>query len=280
VFPRLFQIGNFYLPTYGVLVASGVLLGLWISVCNSEKQGINGDDAWNLGIYMVLAGIVGAKILYIINDWSEYSGGHWREIFSLNTLQAGGVFSGWLLAALAMGAWYMRRHRMPPLRTMDAFAPGLAFGHVLGRFGCFSAGCCYGKPTTHFWGVTFTNPLANLVSQTPLGVKLEPTQLIEAAAEFFNFVFLMWLLKRKKFDGQVFAAFMMLYGIERFLIEFLRGDEGRGAVFGGLMSGTQLIAICLVLGGGLIWWLKSGSVLSLPAPVPGQPTLASQKPRR
>jgi phosphatidylglycerol---prolipoprotein diacylglyceryl transferase len=280
VFPRLFQIGNFYLPTYGVLVASGVLLGLWISVRNSEKQGINGDDAWNLGIYMVLAGIVGAKILYIINDWSEYSGGHWREIFSLNTLQAGGVFSGGLIAALAMGAWYMRQRRMPPLRTMDAFAPGLAFGHVLGRFGCFSAGCCYGKPTNQFWGVTFTNPLAKLVSQTPLGVKLEPTQLIEAAAEFINFVFLMWLLKRKKFDGQVFASFMMLYGIERFLIEFLRGDEGRGEVFGGLISGTQLIAICLVLGGGLIWWLKSGSVLTLPAPVHGQPTLASQKTRR
>ena len=279
MFPRLFQIGNFYLPTYGVLVASGVLLGLWISVRNSEKQGINGDDAWNLGIFMVLAGIVGAKILYIINDWSSYAH-NWREIFSLNTLQAGGVFSGGLLAALAVGAWYMRRHHMPLLRTTDAFAPGLAIGHVLGRFGCFSAGCCYGKPTTHFWGVTFTNQLANSVSQTPLGVKLEPTQLIEAAAEFFNFVFLMWLLKRKKFDGQVFAAFIMLYGVERFLIEFLRGDEGRGVVFGGLMSGTQLIAICLVIAGGLVWWLKSGSLLTSPSAVPVRSTLASQKARR
>lgn len=279
MFPRLFQIGNFYLPTYGVLVASGVLLGLWISVRNSEKRGLNGDDAWNLGIFMVLAGIVGAKILYIVNDWSSYAH-NWKEIFSLNTLQAGGVFSGGLLAALAVGAWYMRSHHMPLLRTTDAFAPGLAIGHVLGRFGCFAAGCCYGKETSHFWGVTFTNQLANLVSQTPLGVKLEPTQLIEAAAEFFNFVFLMWLLKRKKFDGQVFAAFIMLYGVERFLIEFLRGDEGRGVVFGGLMSGTQLIAICLVIGGGLIWWLKSGSSLASPSPVRGQSTLASQKARR
>jgi phosphatidylglycerol:prolipoprotein diacylglycerol transferase len=73
VFPRLFHIGSFYLPTYGVLVASGVLIGLWISVRNSEKQGINGDDAWNLGILVVLAGIIGAKILYIVNDWSYYS---------------------------------------------------------------------------------------------------------------------------------------------------------------------------------------------------------------
>ncbi|HTR23585.1 MAG TPA: prolipoprotein diacylglyceryl transferase [Terriglobales bacterium] len=280
MFPRLLQLGNFYLPTYGVLVASGVLFGLWISVRNSEKQGINGDDAWNLGIFMVLAGIVGAKILYIINDWKSYAGDHWRDIFSLNTLQAGGVFSGGLIGALVVGAWYMRRHHMPLLRTTDAFSPGLAFGHVFGRFGCFSAGCCYGKATHHFWGVTFTNPLANSVSQTPLNIPLEPTQLIEAAAEFINFVFLMWLLKRKKFDGQVFATFIMLYGVERFFIEFLRGDEGRGVVFGGLMSGTQLISIGLVIAGGLIWWLKSGSTESVPASVPGQPALAGQKSRR
>ena len=165
MFPRLFHIGSFYLPTYGLLVASGVLIGLWIIVRNSEKQGINGDDAWNLGILVVLAGIIGAKVLYIINDWSSYAN-NWREIFSLNTLQAGGVFSGGLIAAIGAGIWYMRRHHMPALRTMDGIAPGLAFGHVLGRFGCFAAGCCYGKPTSHFWGVIFTNKLANDVSGT------------------------------------------------------------------------------------------------------------------
>ena len=265
MFPRLLQIGSFYLPTYGVLVASGVLIGLWITVRNAEKQGINGDDAWNLGILVVLAGIIGAKVLYIINDWSSYSN-NWREIFSLNTLQAGGVFSGGLLAALATGIWYMRRHHMPALRTMDAIAPGLAFGHVLGRFGCFSAGCCYGKPTSHFWGVIFTNQLAHDVSGTPLGVRIEPTQLIEAAAEFFNFLLLTWLLKRKKFDGQVFGSFMILYGIERYFIEFLRDDPGRGTVFGGIMTGTQLISIGLVIGGGLIWWLRSSTQTSALSP--------------
>jgi phosphatidylglycerol---prolipoprotein diacylglyceryl transferase len=263
VFPRLFHIGTFSLPTYGLLVASGVLIGIWISVRNSEKQGINGDDAWNLGILVVLAGIVGAKILLIVNEWKAYSG-NWREIFSLNTLQSGGVFSGGLIGAFLMAAWYIRSRRMPPLRTIDGFAPGLAFGHVLGRFGCFAAGCCYGKPTDHFWGVVFTNPLAHDWTGTPLNERLEPTQLIEAAAEFFNFVVLMWLLKRKKFDGQVFASFMILYGIERYFIEFLRGDPGRGEVFNGMMSGTQLISICLVIGGGLIWWLKSGVGKAVP----------------
>ena len=118
MFPRLFHIGSFYLPTYGVLVASGVLIGILIGARNAEKQGINGDDAWNFGILVVLAGIIGAKILYVINDWSDYAN-NWREIFSLNTLQAGGVFSGGLIGAFLMAAWYMRRHRMPVARTTD-----------------------------------------------------------------------------------------------------------------------------------------------------------------
>ncbi len=256
MFPRLFHIGSFEQSTYGFLVAAGVLIGLGIGVRNSEKRGIDGDDAWNFGILVVLAGLIGAKVLYVVNDWSSYAN-DWREIFSVNTLQAGGVFSGGLIAALLMAVWYMRRHHMPMLGTTDAFAPGLAFGHVLGRFGCFSAGCCYGKPTSHFWGVVFTNPLAYSISGTPLGVRIEPTQLIEAAAEFCNFLLLTWLLKRKRFDGQVFGSFMVLYGIERYFIEFLRGDPGRGEVFGGLMTGTQLISILLAVGGGLIWWLRS-----------------------
>ena len=112
-----------------------------------------------MAFWWFCAGILGAKILYIINDWSTYA--HiWRDIFSLATLQAGGVFSGGLIGAGSLRYWY---HAPPPhagARTWDAFAPGLALGHAIGRVGCFAAGCCWGKPTTHFWGVTFTNPLA------------------------------------------------------------------------------------------------------------------------
>lgn len=263
MFPRLFHIGAFNLPTYGFLVATGVLIGMWISVRNSEKSGIDPEDAWNLGILVVLCGILGAKILYIINDWSSYAA-HPGEIFSLATLQAGGVFSGGLIGAFLAAFWYVRRRKMPPLGTCDAFAPGLALGHAIGRVGCFAAGCCWGKPTTHFWGVTFTNPLAHELVGTPLGQALEPTQLIESAVELANFVLLMWMLKRKKFDGQIFAAYLILYGVARYFIEFLRDDPGRGSVFGGIMTGTQLISIGLVVLGGFIWWLKSGAPKAVP----------------
>lgn len=245
------------MPTYGLLVSLGVLLGLWISVRNSQKQGIDPDKAWNLGIIVVMCGIVGAKVLYIIVDWSDYAA-HPGEIFSLNTLQAGGVFSGGLIGAFAAAAWYIRRHRMPALATCDAFAPGLALGHAIGRVGCFAAGCCFGKPTDHFWGVTFTNPIAHELVGTPIGEALQPTQLFESAVELLNFFILAWMLKRKKFDGQVIGTYFFLYGVARFFLEYLRGDPGRGEVFGGIITGTQLVALCLIAAGGLIWWLRPG----------------------
>ena len=97
-----------------------------------------------------------------------------------------------------------------------------------------------------------------------MNTPLEPTQLLESAVEFANFLFLMWLLKRRKFDGQIFGAFMFIYGIARFFLEYLRDDPGRGSVFNGAMTGTQLIAIGLVIAGGVIWWLRPGAK-SIPA---------------
>jgi phosphatidylglycerol---prolipoprotein diacylglyceryl transferase len=255
VFPQLFHIGSYAMPTYGVLVATGVLLGLWISVRNSARQGIKPENAWDFGIAVVLAGILGSKILYILVDWRTYAE-HPKEIFSLATLQAGGVFSGGLIGAFIVAWWFLRKHQMPALATCDAFSPGLALGHAIGRLGCFAAGCCYGKETTHWWGVSFTNPLAHANAGTPLGVPLEPTQLIESAAEFIIFGILTWMFARKKFDGQVFGAYLFLYGVARFFIEFLRDDPGRGGPYFGVLSGTQLISIGLVLGGGLIWYFR------------------------
>jgi len=157
VFPRLFQIGSFYLPTYGVLVASGVLIGLWISVRNSEKQGINGDDAWNLGILVVLAGIVGAKIFYVVNDWSSYAN-KLAPRFSASTPCRRERISGGLIGALLMAAWYMRRHHMPVLRTTTASRPVWPSVTSSALRLLFSRNAVTAKPTNHFWGVIFHNP--------------------------------------------------------------------------------------------------------------------------
>lgn len=264
--PQLFHIGSFWLPTYGLLVAAGVFLGLLVASKLSAQQGIDPDKAWNLGIIAILAAIVGAKVLLIINDWGFYMKNP-HEIFSMSTWQAGGVFYGGLIAAVAASLWYIRRNHMPVLRTCDAFAPGIALGHVLGRFGCFSAGCCYGKPTSLPWGVKFTNPLANAISGTPLNVRLQPTELYEAAVELINFFILYWMVKHKKFEGQVIGTYLFLYGVARFFLEFLRDDPGRGSVFGGAMTGTQLISIFMVLIGGALWLRRKPVVEQVAEPV-------------
>jgi phosphatidylglycerol:prolipoprotein diacylglycerol transferase len=227
----------------------------------SKQQGLDPEKAWNLGILAVLFAIIGAKLLLFINDWNWYSS-HPREIFSLSTWQAGGVFYGGLLGAIAISVWYIRRNNMPVLRTCDAFAPGLALGHAVGRVGCFAAGCCYVKHTDLPWGVTFTNPLAQTISGTPLGIPIHPTQLYESIVELANFFILFWLIRHKKFEGQVIGAYLFLYGVARYFLEFLRDDPERGSVFGGIMTGTQLISVCLVLAGGALWlWRKK-----IPAP--------------
>ncbi|HVP44052.1 MAG TPA: prolipoprotein diacylglyceryl transferase family protein, partial [Terriglobales bacterium] len=167
--PQLFHIGRFSLATYGVLAAVGLLTGLWVIVWCARRQGMDEEKTWNLGVLAILSAIVGAKLLLIAID-ARYYAAHPGEIFSLGTLQAGGVYEGGLVVGLLASYWYIRRNRMAVLATCDVFAPGVALGHGIGRLGCFAAGCCFGKPTDLPWGVTFTNPLANFINQTPLGI--------------------------------------------------------------------------------------------------------------
>lgn len=260
--PVLFHLrtawGEFNLPTYGLMAALGLMVGLSINVRLAKRQGIDPDVAWNLGIYAILSGILGAKILFVLQEWSYYAD-HPRAIFSFATLQAGGIWYGGLLGALGVSIWYVRHHRLPLLKTCDAFAPGVALGHAFGRLGCFAAGCCFGKHTDLPWGVIFTNPIANQVVGTPLGIPLHPTQIYEFLVELGNFFILLWLFKRKKFDGQVIGAYLFLYGFARYFLEFLRDDPGRGTVFGGAMSGSQFISIFMVILGGALWMRRAGA---------------------
>ena len=234
------------------MAALGMICGLTVIFRLARFRGLDPDEMWNLGGIAAFSGIFGAKALLLINDWRDYAADP-RRIFSMATLQSGGVFSGGLLVAIACCWWYLRRHKIPFLSAADVFAPGIALGHAFGRIGCLSAGCCYGRPTNLPWAITFHNPWAAEFSGTPLNVPLHPTQLYEFLAEAINFVFLYWLCKRKKFEGQVIALFMIIYGIERFIFEFFRGDPGRGEVLGGLISGTQAIALGLVVSGFLIY---------------------------
>jgi phosphatidylglycerol:prolipoprotein diacylglycerol transferase len=267
--PELFHIGAFTAYTYGVLVATGVLVGLWYARRQAPRAGLDPDRIWNLGIYMVLAALFLAKAWLVFGAWDYYSA-HLREIFSITTFQSGGIFYGGIVGAILTIVLYTYFQRMPILSVLDTFAAALPLGHALGRLGCFAAGCCYGKPTSHLWGVTFRDPSAELLAGTPLGVRLHPTQLYEAGAEFLNFIFLVWLGNRQRFQGQMLGAYFMLYGLERGTIEFFRGDPGRTMMFHGSVSLMQVVSVGLVLTGAFLWWRGLRGASPIPAAVPAR----------
>ena len=246
--PEILRIQSFVLHSYGLMVALGFLAGLWIAGRLASETGINGDKATSLGIYATVAAILGAKVLLLISDFSYYAANP-REIFSMTTLQAGGIFFGGLVAALATAAWYLRREDLPALRTADAFAPGLAIGHAIGRGGCFLAGCCWGRTTGVPWAVTFTSDVAHDLVGVPLHVPLHPTQLYEALAEAVIFVILWRRFRRPHAEGAILGLYLILYPAFRFVIEFYRERSANSFPFGGPVSITQYLAVLLVTAG-------------------------------
>jgi phosphatidylglycerol:prolipoprotein diacylglycerol transferase len=248
--PKLISIGNYYLPTYGVMVALAFLAGLGITVKLARRSGLNAELVTNLAVYVALAGMLGAKILMILFDWNGYMANP-RTIFSLTTLQAAGVFQGGLILALVTAILYMRQQKMPLLGTSDAFAPGLALGHAIGKVGCFAAGCCWGIETKLPWAVTFRSADANILTGVPLNVALHPSQLYESGAEALVFGFLYWRFGKPHAPGQIIGLYLVISSILRFLIEFTRNHE-QALPFGLPLSITQWITIGLAAAGAVL----------------------------
>lgn len=257
--PILFRIGSFHMPTYGVLLATGLLLAIYTALRLGRREGLDSGRLLDFSIWLIVVGVVGAKVLMIITDWRSYRS--LGEIFSFATLQAAGVFYGGFAAATLFAFWYVRVYQLPVRKIFDIYAPAIALGQSIGRLGCFAAGCDYGKPTHSFLAVVFRNPIAHDVTDVPLGTPLHPTQIYESLATLLIFVILLWRYPRKKRDGEIFLAYLTLYAVARFFLEFLRGDEDRGFVFNHLLSTSQFIAILALLGAGclvVVWYGRAG----------------------
>jgi len=254
MFPELIQTKYLTIPTYGVLVAIAFLTALWMAGRLARKAGLNHDSVTNLGIYCALAALGGAKLMMFLVDIPYYTE-HPSEICSLGTLRAGGVFYGGLIAALVVAFWYIRKTKLPPLKTADVFAPAIALGHAIGRIGCFMAGCCWGIACDRPWAVTFTNPKANDLVGVPLNRPLHPTQLYESAAEFLIFGILYRMVGRRHADGAVIATYLVLYSTTRFIVEFYRFHE-QGNLWGGPLDTSQWISLALCALG-VAYWLKA-----------------------
>ena len=261
MYPEIFHIS--FLHTYGFLVALAFLAGLWMTTRLARQANLNAEAVMNLGIYCALAAIAGAKIMMFLIDIPYYYE-HPTEIFSLATLQAGGVFYGGLVGALAMAAWYTRKMRLPALLTADVFAPGIALGHGIGRLGCFSAGCCWGVEAHLPWAVTFTNPAANNLVGVPLHIPLHPTQLYESFAEFLIFGILYTRIRRPHTTGSIISLYLMLYSTARFIVEFFRFHE-QGNLWGGPLDTSQWLSIALFLLGASYFVVTRRQTATVPA---------------
>src|SRR5436190_6128922 len=233
MYPKLLElrsipiVGQITLYTYGVLLAAAYLLGLKLAIVRANHRGLDSNRVLDLGIYIIISALIGAKLLLLVTDFNTFRADP-RELFTL--LRSGGVFYGGLILAVTVALLYIRRIGLPLWTTCDVFAPGIALGHVVGRFGCFFAGCCYGRPTTVPWAITFTNAYAAANVGTPLNIPLHPTQLYEAGAEALILVVLLATESRgRTYPGRTFWLYMLLYAISRFIIEFYRNDP-RGTV--------------------------------------------------
>ena len=149
MYPRLLELGPITVYTYGVLLAAAYLLGLKLAMVRAKARGLDEARVLDLGIYIIISALIGAKLLLLVTDFQTFTTDP-RELLTL--ARSGGVFYGGLILAVVVALWYIRRIGLPLWTTCDVFAPGIALGHVVGRFGCFFAGCCYGKPTTRAVG--------------------------------------------------------------------------------------------------------------------------------
>jgi phosphatidylglycerol:prolipoprotein diacylglycerol transferase len=287
VHPILLRIGDFYLATYGLMIALGLSLAILVALNRAKRLQIPTPAVLDLVFYSVIGGVIGGRLLHIIVYFDEFLKAPLETAFS----RAGFVFLGSVIGAVAVAAYIIRRERLDFWKVMDVLITSLPLGHVFGRIGCFLAGCCYGRPLDPegpfgFLGIRFPKGIEiggdviggqawdehverGLLSPTAdFSLPVIPTQLIESGANLIIFAVLLFLWTRRKFHGQIFLSYLILYGVERFLVEFLRGDTGRGFI--GFLSTSQIITL-----GGIVFAVVFWPTLKRQKPVGIEPPLAS-----
>lgn len=254
--PELFRIPGIDMAiySYGLMLTIGFLVGLWITAHLAEQDGLPKGKVYDLAIYVLPSALLGTRLVTVLTNWKAIAG-DWHQASALDLVHSVGHYLGGFLAALLASAIVLRVWRLPWARIADASAPGLALGNVIGRLGCFMAGCCWGKPTSSWIGVRF-NEQAHEVNGVPANIALVPMQLIEAVASLAMFALLLWLWKHRTFYGQIILAFVMLYAVERFVAEFWRADP-RGEVLN--MTTSQFIST-FMFPVGLILYYRMGDL--------------------
>ena len=219
--PILFQFGKFRISMYGVMVATAFIVSLTYLVRNSRKNDRDPNLILDLAYYVLIAGILGSRLFYVAVNYKYYLS---NPLAILKIWEGGLVFYGALIGSFLTFLWYVHRHALDFWGLADFLVPAVPLGHVFGRLGCFFAGCCYGKPAPELpWAITFHDS----ASLAPKDIPLHPSQLYSSLGAFVIFVLLVFISRTKKFDGQVFISYLLLYPIARIVEEQFRGDFER-----------------------------------------------------
>lgn len=246
-----FHFGNFTIYWYGVFVAAGFLAGLWTASRRALRSGISGDRIVDLGPWLILGTLVGARLLYVVSYWEKDFAG--RRIWELFNIRNGGlVYYGGFIGASAACILYLRLKKLPLWRIADVLAPSIALGYAIGRFGCLMNGCCYGYPTNLPWAVHFPS------DHPTYDHGLHPTQIYESALNLGLYGALVWRFRHRQFDGQVFASYLVCYAVLRAFVETFRGDylfEQRP--LDGWLTPAQLVGACILAAGLILLWKLS-----------------------
>ncbi len=237
----LFTIGNLTVHGYGLMIGIGILCCVFMAGCRAKRKGLNTDAIMDIAIYGLIVGFIGAKLLFLVVEFKEFIRNPLGLIGSSGFVVYGGIIAGVIVAI-----FYCRKKGYAFLEYFDLAAPSIAMAQGFGRIGCFLAGCCYGRVTESALGVVFPEN-----SMAPAGVKLLPTQLFSSAGDFLIMAVLLLYSRKSKKPGNVGILYMVLYGIGRFSIEFLRIDDRGGF---GALSTSQWISIGIVILAGVLYY--------------------------
>ena len=239
--------------SYGFMIALGILMAFLIALKKSRKFGIDSDKLSNLFFWIIIVAFIGGKLFFYLEDPQRYI----NDPASMLKLTGGGfVFYGSLIFAVPAIVWWLRKQKVPVRPFLDILAFVGPVVHSFGRVGCFLAGCCHGVVCDTNLGVTFSHPdtLAR-----PMNTPLYPTQLFDIAVNVIILITVLIIQRKKKFEGQLFLIYLMMYGVGRSIVELYRGDEARGYVANSSVTHSQFIAAIIIAICIAFWykWSKS-----------------------
>lgn len=235
-----FRLGSLEVHWYGIFVALGFLSGIWSATRRAGTAGLAPESIADISFWLLVGAMVGAKLLYVATYWGRGSQG--EPLLQMLFSRTGFVFYGGLMGATGAGLLYAWWKRLPVWKTADVLAPSIALGHAFGRIGCLMTGCCHGAPTNVPWAIHFP---AHHPTQ---GQGVHPTQVYESLLNFGLFAALAWLFRRKKFDGQVFAAYLIGYAVLRSGVEMFRGDYEASLLSGRMTPAHWVSFVTLSIG--------------------------------